>query len=348
MTIPFAIELGRSFERFLDAAEAFFSNLAAINFVAMAVALAFYLGHLLARAKAWQNVLRAAYPDRKVPFAKIAAAYVAGAGLNSFIPARVGDATKIFLAKKSIRGSTYPTITSSFFVQSIFDTTAGFLVLGYAITQGLLPEAPQLPQLPAFEIAFWAEHPRLLLFTITALGIGLVVLFAVLARRVEEFWDRVKQGVVVVSQPKVYLSEVASWQGVGWLARFAAFYFFLDAFNIGGSFSNVMLVMSVQAVTGVLPFTPGGIGPQQALLVATLKGPTTAAVLSYSVGQQIAISIWTAVLGFLALAFVFRTTNWRALIAEAEAEAEDREAAEKRKEGDGDEKAKRGKQKAPT
>jgi uncharacterized membrane protein YbhN (UPF0104 family) len=331
MSPPLAVDLGRSTERFLDAAEQFFSSLAAIQPLALCIALLFYFGHLLARARAWQNVLRAAYPGHKVPFPRIAAAYIAGAGLNSFIPARVGDAVKIFLAKKSIKGSSYPAITSSFFVQSIFDTTAGFLVLGYAITQGLLPEAPQLPRLPAFDIAFWAEHPRLLLFVVTALAIGLVILFAVLARRAEEFWDRVKQGVVVVGQPRVYLREVASWQGVGWLARFAAFYFFLDAFNIGGTFSNVMLVMSVQAVTSVLPFTPGGIGPQQALLVATLKGAPAAAVLSYSVGQQIAISVWTAVLGFLALAFVFRTTNWRALIEEAEADAEGRDRGERKR-----------------
>jgi uncharacterized membrane protein YbhN (UPF0104 family) len=348
MTFPFAVDLGRSTERFLDAGEAFFSNLAAIDFFALAIALVFYFAHLLARSRSWQNVLRAAYPDHKVPYSKIAAAYIAGAGLNSFIPARVGDATKIFLAKRSIRGSSYPAITSSFFVQSIFDTTAGFLVLGYALTQGLFPPAPRLPKLPAYDIAFWAEHPRLLVFVITALAIGLVVLFAVLARRAEEFWDRVKQGVVVLTQPGRYLREVASWQGVGWLARFGSFYFFLDAFHIGGSFSNVMLVMSVQAVAGVLPFTPGGIGPQQALLVATLHGADAADVLSYSIGQQIAISIWTAILGFLALVFVFRTTNWRALIRSAEEDAKERETAEKRKQGEGETKAEKGKQRAPT
>ena len=81
-------------------------------------------------------------PEEEVPYAKITAAYLAGAGLNSFIPARVGDAVKIFLAKKSIKGSTYPAITSSFFVQSVFDTSAGILVFIYAITQGLLPEPP--------------------------------------------------------------------------------------------------------------------------------------------------------------------------------------------------------------
>jgi hypothetical protein len=104
--------------------------------------------------------------------------------------------------------------------------------------------------------------------------------------------------------------------------RFFSFWFFLEAFHIGGSFENVMTVMSVQAVSTLLPFTPGGAGPQQALLVATLVGPGPIAVLTYSVGQQIAVAVWTAILGFLAIGFVFRTTNFRSLIREAGEEAE--------------------------
>jgi uncharacterized membrane protein YbhN (UPF0104 family) len=105
--------------------------------------------------------------------------------------------------------------------------------------------------------------------------------------------------------------------------RFFAFWFFLEAFNIGGSFENVMLVMSVQAIATLLPLTPGGAGAQQALLVATLSGPGPIAVLTYSVGQQIAIAAWAAFLGFAALAFVFRTTDLRTLIRHAGAEAEE-------------------------
>ena len=78
-----------------------------------------------------------------------------------------------------------------------------------------------------------------------------------LAHRVRRFWDRVKQGVVILTEPRRYLREVAAWQGVGWLCRFAAFWFFLEAFGIGGSFGNVMLVMSVQAIANIVPFTPG-------------------------------------------------------------------------------------------
>jgi uncharacterized membrane protein YbhN (UPF0104 family) len=324
MTPLLGVDLGSSFESFRHGAQEFFHRLAEIGWPAMALALAFYLAHLLARSRAWQNVLRAAYPDRKVPYTRITAAYLAGAGLNSVVPARVGDAVKIFLAKRSIRRSTYPTVVSSFFVGSVFDTSAGILVFLYALTQGLLPQPPELPDLPAFDIAFWAEHPSLLLFTLTALGIATVVTFALLARRVEAFWDRVKQGAVVLTDIPLYLRTVALWQAIGWVMRFFSFWFFLEAFHIGGSFQNVLLVMSVQTVSTLLPLTPGGAGAQQALLVATLVGPGPIAVLTYSVGQQIAIAAWTVILGALALIFVFRTTDWRRLIRSASREAEQR------------------------
>ena len=322
MIVPLGVDLGQSFDSFQHGAQEFFHRLSEIGWVSMAVALGFYLAHLLARSRAWQNVLRAAYPDRKVPYARITAAYLVGAGMNSVIPIRAGDAVKIFLAKRSIRRSTYPTVVSSFFVGSVFDTTAGILVFVYALSQGLLPKPPELPDLPAFDIAFWAQHPSFLLFTITALGIGIVIAFALLARRVEAFWDRVKQGAVVLTDPRRYLGTVASWQAAGWLLRFFSFWFFLEAFHIGGSFQNVLLVMSVQTVSTILPLTPGGAGAQQALLVATLVGPGPIAVLTYSVGQQIAVAVWTAILGALALIFVFRTTDWRRLLRSANREAE--------------------------
>lgn len=330
--IPAAVDLESSLDRFLDAAEVFFENLAAIDLTALGVALGFYLAHLLARTMAWRNVLKAAYPNQNISYRRITAAYLVGAGLNSFIPARVGDAVKIFLAKRSIRGSSYPAITSSFVVQSVFDTPVGILVLIYAISQGLLPDPPELPTIPAFELSFWADNPQLLIFTVTALGIAAVIAFAVLARRVEEFWAKVKQGVVVLTDAGLYFRTVFSWQAFAWGLRFFSLFFFLEAFGLEGSFENVLLVMSVVAVSTVLPFTPGGAGAQQALLVATLEGATRAAVLSYSVGQQAAIAAWTVLLGFLSLLFVFRTANWRGLIRQAEEDAQ-REGTSQRQGG---------------
>jgi glycosyltransferase 2 family protein len=320
-----AADAASSFRAFGRATAEFFDNLSRIDWSAFAVALLFLAAMQLARAWAWRNVLRAAYPGTRISFLRLAAAYLAGAGVNAIVPARAGDVTKVFLAKRQVPGSSYPAVTSSFLVQSIFDTAIGVLVLLYAITQGLLPEPPRLPDLPAFELSFWAEHPEVFAIVNGVLLLALAIAIWTYGHRVRAFWDRVRQGVVILAEPRRYLREVAAWQGVGWLCRFAAFWFFLEAFGVGGSVANVLLVMSVQAIANVVPFTPGGAGAQQALLVATLHGPSRAVVLSFSVGTQIAMAAWSVVLGFGALLLVFRTTDWRGLVRQAE---EDRAASD--------------------
>jgi len=91
-----------------------------------------------------------------------------GAGLNSVSPPgwRCGED----LPRQALNPAlTYPTVVSSFFVGSVFDTSAGILVFIYALTQGLLPKPPELPDLPAFDIAFWAPAPELPRLHLTAL-----------------------------------------------------------------------------------------------------------------------------------------------------------------------------------
>jgi len=320
-----AADLGSSFDRFFNAAAEFFRNLSEIHWTAFGMALLCLLAMQLARAWAWRNVLRAAYPEQRIAYSPLAAAYLFGAGINAIVPARAGDVTKVFLVKRQIPDSSYPAVTSSFLVQSVFDTSVGILVLLYAITQGLLPPLPRIPDLPAFEISFWAENPWVLGVVAALLVVGLFYL----AHHVRRFWARVKQGVVILTEPRRYMREVFAWQGIGWGFRFAAFWFFLEAFGIGGSIGNVMLVMSVQAIANVVPFTPGGAGAQQALLVATLHGPTRAAVLSFSVGTQIAMAAWSVVLGFTAMLLVFRTTDWRGLIQQAQDERAEEEGEER-------------------
>jgi uncharacterized membrane protein YbhN (UPF0104 family) len=311
-----AIDLGGQIDRVLDAIGDFGHYLGRVDLLALAIALALSLALQLCRGHAWANALRAAYPRDSVSERGVVGAFLVGVGMNGILPARGGDAIKIVLAKRSVRDSSYPAIISSFAVLAPFDSAIGFCVLGYAITQGLLPAAPRLPELPAFEISFWAAHPQALLLAITVLGIAVICLTAYLARRVEAFWAHLKQGVAIFREPRRYLREVFAWQGAGWLLRFASFWLFLDAFHIGGSFDNVMLVMSVQAVTGALPFTPGGAGAQQALLVVALDGPTYAAVLAYSIGQQVAVTVWSVGLAFVTLGVVFRAWDLRRLIRE--------------------------------
>src|SRR3954451_13039858 len=245
-----AADLGGSVQSFLDGARAFFDGLANIGWGYLAVALLLSLALQLARAHGWANALRAAYQPSRVSETGILASFLVGVGMNGILPARGGDALKIVLAKRSVERSSYPTIVSSFAALAPFDTAIGLLVLLYAITQGLLPRAPRFPHLPAFEITFWAAHPEALMLLLTLIGIGALALIATLSRRVESFWQRVKQGLAIFREPGRYAREVAGWQLVGWLCRFASFWLFLEAFHVGGSVENVLLVMSVQSITG--------------------------------------------------------------------------------------------------
>ena len=183
-------DLASSFNSFFDAASAFFKHLTDIHWTPFALALGFLLAMQLARAWSWRNVLRAAYPGERISFPRLAAAYLAGAGINAVIPAHAGDVTKVFLVKRQIPHSSYSAVTSSFFVQSVFDTAAGALVLLYAISQGLLPSLPELPHLPAFEISFWADHPQAFAIATGVLLVAIAAAIYFLAHHVRRFWAR--------------------------------------------------------------------------------------------------------------------------------------------------------------
>jgi uncharacterized protein (TIRG00374 family) len=320
--------VGSSLDAFIDAVNTFFSNLAAVHWGALAFGLLLHFGHICFRSRAWFNTLRVAYPHSQFRWRRILGAYIAGVGINSVVPIRGGDVAKIYLAKNSIPGSTYPAITSSFFVESVFDLSIGAFVMLFAITQGALPSLPQLPNLPAFDLAFWADHPKFALFTLTFITLGLLTLYAVLSVRAVVFWQRVKQGVVVLTDFRLYLRTVATWQAGAWFLRFSAFYFFLEAFNVGGSVKNALLVMSVQALSTLTPFTPGGAGAQQALLVYVFRNiaPKTE-VLAYSVGQQIAIAAFNATAGLIALFLMVGHTDFRRIVRLGR-EEEEQEGAE--------------------
>jgi uncharacterized membrane protein YbhN (UPF0104 family) len=322
--------IAHSLSSFLEAVGQFFSDLAAVHWGALVLGLACFGLNLTLRSRAFFHSLRAAYPAVSFQWRRIWGAYVAAVGFNNVVPARGGDIIKLFLTRSSIPGSTYPTVASAFFVESIFDICVGVFVLIFAFTQGVFPKPPDFSHLSSFDISYLASHFRFTLFLITALAILGLVAFALLSVRLKAFWVRVRQGLTILYDRPRYLREVAAWQAVAWLCRFAAFWFMLEAFRVGGSVENVLLVFAVNQVAGAVPFTPGGAGVQQALLVkvfATTAG--TAVVAAYSVGQQIAIAVFTALLGLGAVVFIFRFRSFREVIAAGHASREAERRAER-------------------
>jgi uncharacterized protein (TIRG00374 family) len=330
--LPASTSIGDSITTFFNAVGQFFSDLAAVHWGVLLLGLAFFGLNLTLRSRAFFHSLRAAYPAASFQWRRVWGAYFAAVGFNNVVPARGGDVIKLFLTRSSIPGSSYPTVAAAFFVESIFDASVGVLVLVFAFSQGVFPKPPDFSKLSAFEISYLAEHFRLTLFLITALAVLGLVVFALLSSRVKAFWEHARQGVTILGDRPRYLREVASLQVLAWLCRFAAFWFLLDAFGVGGSVKNVLLVFGVNQVAGAVPFTPGGAGVQQALLVKVFaKNAPTAVVAAYSVGQQIAIAAFTATIGLGAVVFIFRFRSFKEVLfagrASRDAEREaDREA----------------------
>ncbi len=323
--MPQAADLGDSFRSFFDAVDSFFSNLASVRLGPLVLALLLFTAYLSLRARASFNILRAAYPTESFRFREIWGAYFAGYGFNAVIPARGGDVVRLFLTKSAVPNSSYPAVAASFVVELGFDVTMGALILLFAFSQGVFPKPPDFAKLNAFDLSYFAQHPRFTLFLVTALAVGTMVGFALLSVRVRAFWARVRQGFTILRDRERYLREVYGVQLLGWCFRFAAFWFLLEAFRVGGSVKNVLLVLGVNAVSAAVPFTPQGAGVQQALLVKVFAGTAAGStVAAYSVGQQIAIGVLTFGIGFAALVFIFRVRSFKEVIRRGR---EDRAAA---------------------
>jgi uncharacterized membrane protein YbhN (UPF0104 family) len=315
--------LADSFSSFFDAVGDFASNLAAVHWISLLLGLAAFAVYMTFRARASFHILRAAYPDAPIRFRNVWGAYVAGYGFNSVVPARGGDVIRLFLTRSSVPGSSFPAVAATFFVELIFDLCMAIPILAFAFTQGAFPKPPDFSKLPAFDLAFFASHPRFTLFLLTVLAIAGLVGFALLSARVRAFWARVRQGLTILQDRRRYVREVFLVQLGGWAFRFTAFWFLLSAFNVGGSVRNVLLVLGVNAVAALVPFTPGGAGVQQALLVKVFAGTAAGAtVAAYSVGQQIAIGAFMFGLGFAAIVWIFRFRSFKEVIAAGRAARE--------------------------
>ncbi len=304
--------IGCTVSHLVDSAGTFFSQLASLSWGSLLIGLALYAIYLLLRSRALWGAVQTAYPDVRVRWRDVWGGYMVGYAVNNVFPLGGGNVAQLFLTRMAIPPASYPTIAAALATGVIFDWLMGLLVMGFAFTQGVFPKPPDFSKLPAFDISFFASNMRFTLFFLTVLAILFLFGFALLSARVRAFWQRIRQGLTILRNRELYKRRMASWQLASWVARFAAYWALLDAFHIGGSVRNALLVLAVQVVASVFPFTPGGAGVQQALLLAIFHNADAA---SFSVGQQIATAVLSGLLGFAALVLIFRFKSFREVIA---------------------------------
>ena len=298
-----------------DAIGAFFDGLASVEFTALGLAILTHVVKTMCTSRAWRNAIDASYADQEVRWPPIYAAYLSGVGVNALIPARAGDAVRLYLAHRAVPGSTYTTLASTLLVLSFFDMAMALAIFVYALTLGVLPGIGTLDRLRGFDFGFFAANPEFsLVLLLVLLILGLVgIQWARL--HVAEFKEHVRQGFAVLQDRTEYLRRVAAWQAGDWLLRFVAIWFFLDAFGIQQTIRNVLLVQVTQSLATLVPVSPGGIGTEQAFIVYVFSrtGIGRATLLAFSVGMKLTLIVTNVVLGFTALFLTLGHTDWRSI-----------------------------------
>jgi uncharacterized membrane protein YbhN (UPF0104 family) len=298
----------------LHAIRVFFESLAAVKFSALGLAIACHLLKTMCTSRAWRNTIAASYPEEKVRWRSIYGAYLAGVGVNAIIPARAGDAVRLYMAHRAVPGSTYTTLAATLLVLSFFDMAMALAIFTYALTLGVLPGVNALGSLPGFDFGFFAANPEFTAVLLIVLAIFGTIGFFWARIHIDEFKLRVGQGLAVLRDRTEYLRHVALFQACDWFLRFVAIWFFLDAFGIHQSIRNVLLVQVTQSLATLVPISPGGIGTEQAFIIYVFKGSvSTAKLLSFSVGMKLTLIVTNVILGFTALFVTLGHTDWRSL-----------------------------------
>jgi uncharacterized membrane protein YbhN (UPF0104 family) len=302
----------------LDAIAAFWGYLSSVRLMPLAIAVGCHVAKTMCTSRAWRNVLVAAYPEARIRWPAVYAAYIAGVGVNAIFPARAGDVVRLTMAHRAVKGATYTTLVSSSVVLAIVDALCALGLFAWALTLGVFPTLGALPSLPSFDFAWFLDHQHLSLALFVIAGLALVGLAFWIRKNVREFRSRVSQAFAVVRTPGRWLRTVVVWQLADWALRLTTIWFMLAAFGIDQSLQNVLLVQASQSLATLLPVSPGGVGTEQAFLVYTLRGQAPrSALLAFSVGMRLTLTAVNVVLGFAAILLTFRTLRFRSVTASA-------------------------------
>jgi uncharacterized membrane protein YbhN (UPF0104 family) len=305
---------------------------ASVNPWLAALGIVLYILAQAVRPRGWHTILRASYPEaRGYKPRHTMAAYLAGAGLNGIIPARGGDIVKLWLIHRRIPGARYPTLAATFLPETLFETVFGFGLVVWALSRGFLPVPTSSGELPHVDVTLIIDHPFLSAGVAALVALAAYVAYRLLRRRVTDLASRLRQGVVILRQPRRFVTGVASWQALGRVIRLGSLAAFMQAFHLPVTVSTVVLVMAAQGGGRIIPLAPASAGLRLAMLSygfveVTGHAVDIAAITTFTFGVGALTMLAGLIVGLIALGAELETWSPRGALRTArEAVARHRE-----------------------
>ena len=263
-------------------------------------------------AYAWYSILRVAFPNGRVTFLQILAAYAAGVALNGFLPANIGTAVTLLMYVAIIPGANLPGVLGGMVVHKIFFSLAGAFVYVYLILA--IPGR--------FDLQLRGEHPVVILALLAGAALLVVILGRIFWRKLQGLWAKAVQGGAILASRRDYLLRVALPSFGAWLAKLGVIAVFLAGYGITVTFHTVMSVVGSGSIANVVSVTPGGVGVNQAADVAALSGVADAATATaYSIGQQLAITAFNVAFAVVLVVWAFGWTGGKLLVEQSYTDA---------------------------
>jgi uncharacterized membrane protein YbhN (UPF0104 family) len=286
-------------------------------------ALIFQTGQTVLAGVSYYGILSAAYPG-EVTLPPIVTAYAVGVAMNNFLPANIGTFVTLFLFVAIIPSCKFAGAFAAYLVQKVFFTIAGTFVYLYLFLS--------VPGSFDENLGNLTDHP----VASIAIALGALLLIVLLGRifwrQVKKLWAQAKQGGVILSQPKRYLSRVFLPSFLSWLCKLAVIAIFLAAFAIPVTFESVMWVTGSGSLANVVSVTPGAVGITQAtnaLALSTCCDVPEKTTVDYSTAQQLITTAWNILFATILVVWVFGWTGGKTLIGQSYADAKDKVAEQK-------------------
>jgi uncharacterized membrane protein YbhN (UPF0104 family) len=244
--------------------------------------------------------------------------------MNNFLPANIGTFVTLLMFVAIIPGATLGGAIAAYLVQKIFFTIAGTFVYLYLFLS--------VPGSFDVNLGNISAHPAWSIVIVVGGGFLIVLLGRIFWRQVKKLWAQAKQGGVILSQPRRYLTRVFLPSFLSYVCKYIVIGIFLAAFAIPVTFESITWVVGSGSLANVASFTPGAVGITQATNALALKTcchvPNDTAV-AYSTAQQLITTAWNVAFGTLLVVLVFGWTGGRELVTTSYAGAKEQVAEQK-------------------
>jgi uncharacterized membrane protein YbhN (UPF0104 family) len=247
------------------------------------VAVAFNFASVLARAVAWNTVIRQAMPPPRPGFPLVFSAFSVGLFANAVLPGRIGELARVVVLNRKLPGreGAWATLLGTVFAHRVFDLVPVVLLIVYVVLTAKIPD--------------WAVTSLAIFVCVGVLLFGLAV---ALARRpggavpidlgsVRRILTMVRHGLGVMHTPVAALVAV-TFQCLGWLCQLFAVYTAMRAFHIHAPLPAAGLVLVLMNIATIFPLWPGNVGLLQAAVALPLVhyGVSYARGIAYGIGLQ--------------------------------------------------------------